>query len=132
MIAESTKADLAECARLLALNVAHYKAKYGELPLEEHRAKVWREDAQGNVLSSTCNEEWALPITRRQVYRTAHTRRAGTCPTRKPEAWFVFCRSQSREAINTATAMRQCGPNEADAEDMKGLQDRAGIEPTTL
>ncbi len=36
MIAESTKADLAECARLLALNVAHYKAKYGELPLEEH------------------------------------------------------------------------------------------------
>ncbi len=38
MIAESTKADLAECARLLALNVAHYKAKYGELPLEEHQA----------------------------------------------------------------------------------------------
>ncbi len=36
MIAESTKADLAECARLLALNVAHYKSKYGELPIEEH------------------------------------------------------------------------------------------------
>ncbi len=31
MIAESTKADLAECARLLALNVAHYKTTYGEL-----------------------------------------------------------------------------------------------------
>ena len=40
IIAESTKADLAECARLLALNVAHYKAKYGELPLEEHQAML--------------------------------------------------------------------------------------------
>ncbi len=40
MIAESTKEDLAECARLLALNVAHYKAKYGELPLEEHQAML--------------------------------------------------------------------------------------------
>lgn len=31
-IAESSKEDLAECARLLALNVVHYKQKYGELP----------------------------------------------------------------------------------------------------
>ncbi len=38
MIAQSSKEDLAECARLLTLNVAHYKAKYGELPLEEHQA----------------------------------------------------------------------------------------------
>ncbi len=44
MIAESTKADLAECARLLALNVAHYKAKYGELPLEEHQAMLAVDD----------------------------------------------------------------------------------------
>ncbi len=44
MIAESTKADLAECARLLALNVAHYKAKYGELPLEEHQAMLEAND----------------------------------------------------------------------------------------
>ncbi len=40
MITESTKADLAECARLLALNVAHYRAKYGELPMEEHQAML--------------------------------------------------------------------------------------------
>ncbi len=40
MIAESSKEDLAECARLLALNVAHYKSKYGELPLEEHQAML--------------------------------------------------------------------------------------------
>ncbi len=44
MIAESTKADLAECARLLALNVAHYKAKYGELPLEEHQTMLETKD----------------------------------------------------------------------------------------
>jgi len=44
IIAESTKADLAECARLLALNVAHYKAKYGELPLEEHQAMLEVDD----------------------------------------------------------------------------------------
>ncbi len=44
MIAESTKEDLAECARLLALNVAHYKAKYGELPLEEHQAMLDADD----------------------------------------------------------------------------------------
>ena len=32
------------CVRLLALNVAHYKAKYGELPLEEHQAMLEADD----------------------------------------------------------------------------------------
>ena len=31
----ASKEDLAECARLLAFNVAHYEAKYAQLPLEE-------------------------------------------------------------------------------------------------
>ena len=44
LIAESSTEDLAECARLLALNVAHYKAKYGELPLEEHQAMLEAND----------------------------------------------------------------------------------------
>ncbi len=44
LIAESTKENLAECARLLALNVAHYKAKYGELPLEEHQTMLEADD----------------------------------------------------------------------------------------
>jgi hypothetical protein len=35
VIAKATKEELAECARLLALNVAHYRQKYGELPIEE-------------------------------------------------------------------------------------------------
>jgi hypothetical protein len=29
------KNELAECVRLLAMDIAHYKMKYGELPLEE-------------------------------------------------------------------------------------------------
>ncbi len=40
MIAQSSKEDLAECARLLALNVADYKRRYGELPLVEHQAML--------------------------------------------------------------------------------------------
>ena len=35
LINSSTKEDIAETARLLALNLAHYQGKYGELPLEE-------------------------------------------------------------------------------------------------
>lgn len=31
----ATKEDLAECARLLAINVAHYQSVYGTLPLDE-------------------------------------------------------------------------------------------------
>lgn len=32
------KDELAECARLLALNLAHYQIRYGELPLDETSA----------------------------------------------------------------------------------------------
>lgn len=31
----ASKEDIAECARLLALNVAHYQSVYGELDLDE-------------------------------------------------------------------------------------------------
>ena len=40
LIEKVSKEDLAECARLLALNVAHYQSKYGELPLEETLAMI--------------------------------------------------------------------------------------------
>ena len=36
LVASATKDHLAECARILALNVAHYASHYGELPIEEH------------------------------------------------------------------------------------------------
>lgn len=35
LIEKVSKEDLAECARLMALNVAHYQSKYGELPMDE-------------------------------------------------------------------------------------------------
>jgi hypothetical protein len=34
LIEVATKEELAETARLLALNVAHYQSRFGELPLE--------------------------------------------------------------------------------------------------
>lgn len=40
LIASSTKDEVAECARLLALNVAHYQSKYGDLPLDETLAMI--------------------------------------------------------------------------------------------
>ena len=38
LIAHSMPEELAECAKLLALNVAHYQAKYGAVPMEEFLA----------------------------------------------------------------------------------------------
>ena len=34
LIAGATRDDLADAARILALNVAHYQQRYGDLPLE--------------------------------------------------------------------------------------------------
>jgi hypothetical protein len=35
LTAAASKEDLIETARLLAMNVAHYQSKFGDLPLEE-------------------------------------------------------------------------------------------------
>ncbi len=40
LIAQASKEQVAECARLLALNVAHYQMKYGDLPLEDTLAMI--------------------------------------------------------------------------------------------
>ena len=37
----ATKEDLAECTRLLAINIAHYESKYGQLPLDETLAMAY-------------------------------------------------------------------------------------------
>ena len=34
LIERADKEQLAECARILAMNVAHYESEYGELPLD--------------------------------------------------------------------------------------------------
>lgn len=40
LIENASKDQLAECARLLALNLAHYQALYGEVPLSEVQAAL--------------------------------------------------------------------------------------------
>jgi hypothetical protein len=40
LIEKVSKIVLNECTRLSALNVAHYQAKYGELPLDETLAML--------------------------------------------------------------------------------------------
>lgn len=35
LIANASKEQLAECTRLLALNLAHYQGKFGEMPLDD-------------------------------------------------------------------------------------------------
>lgn len=35
LVLHAENEDLAECARLLAMNVAHYEMRYGALPLEK-------------------------------------------------------------------------------------------------
>lgn len=35
LIEQADKEQVAECARLLALNLAHYQGKYGGIPLDE-------------------------------------------------------------------------------------------------
>jgi hypothetical protein len=43
LIEKASKDDIAEAARLLALNMAHYQSKYGELPLDETLAMIGME-----------------------------------------------------------------------------------------
>ena len=40
LIANASKEQIAECARLLALNLAHFQKLYGEVPLEETLAII--------------------------------------------------------------------------------------------
>ena len=40
LIAQASKDQIAKCARLLALHLAHYQSKFGELPLEETLAMI--------------------------------------------------------------------------------------------
>ncbi len=68
MIAESSKADLAERARLLALNVAHYKAKYGGLPLEKHQAMFPFNDIDEDIAKRSTRQ--TLARCRRFAYRS--------------------------------------------------------------
>lgn len=52
MIADATKDDLAEVARILAMQAAHYARKYGEAPLPDlqHLLQGALENAEGVAL----------------------------------------------------------------------------------
>lgn len=55
LIEKVSKDDLAECARLLAMNVAHYQNKYGELPLEEVLALIGMTKPNKEQLQLMCD-----------------------------------------------------------------------------
>ena len=40
----ASKDDLAECARLLAINLSHYELKNGQLPLDETLAAIYSDE----------------------------------------------------------------------------------------
>jgi hypothetical protein len=64
LIEKASKEQLAECSRLLALNLAHYKARYGELPLDETLAFVDMtepNEAQGQLLADGMETLVGLP-----------------------------------------------------------------------
>lgn len=44
LIDQADKEQLAECARLLALNLAHYQGKYGDIPLDDTLAMLDAEE----------------------------------------------------------------------------------------
>ncbi len=47
---KSSKDDIAETARLLAMNLAHYQSRYGALPLEETLAMIGMEKPNGEQI----------------------------------------------------------------------------------
>lgn len=54
LIENASREQLAECARLLALNLAHYQELYGEVPLNEVQAALdvsEPNDDQANLLA---------------------------------------------------------------------------------
>jgi hypothetical protein len=55
LIEKSSKDDIAETARLLAMNLAHYQSRYGTLPLEETLAMIGMEKPNGEQIKLLTN-----------------------------------------------------------------------------
>lgn len=55
LIDKVTKDDLAETARLLSLNIAHYRSKYGELPLDETLSMLGMAQPNDEQLEILCD-----------------------------------------------------------------------------
>lgn len=55
LIAQASKDELAECARLLALNLAHHQGKHGEIPLDETLALIDSTEPSDAQLKLLCD-----------------------------------------------------------------------------
>ena len=60
LIEDASKEQLAECSRLLALNLAHYQGKFGEVPLEETLAILDATEPNDEQVALLCNGMEAL------------------------------------------------------------------------
>lgn len=49
----ASKDELVECARLIALNLAHYELRYGQLPLEEVLDAAFNDEANDQQIELT-------------------------------------------------------------------------------
>ena len=55
LIVQASKEQLAECARLLALNLAHHQSKHGEIPLDETLALLDSKTPSAEQLELLCH-----------------------------------------------------------------------------
>jgi hypothetical protein len=55
LVSIATKEDLAEALRLVAMNVAHFQSKYGELPLDETLAVAYTDEPNQTQLQLTAD-----------------------------------------------------------------------------
>jgi hypothetical protein len=55
LIEKTSKDDVAECARLLAMNIAHYQSKFGALPLNETLAMLGSGEPNADQLNLLTN-----------------------------------------------------------------------------
>jgi hypothetical protein len=61
LLATARKEDIAETARILALKVAHYKARHGELPFDEH-LHMLRSDTISGLQAQILAEGFEIPF----------------------------------------------------------------------
>lgn len=55
LIEKTSKDDVAECARLLAMNIAHYQSMFGELPLSDTLTMLGAGDPNNEQLELITN-----------------------------------------------------------------------------
>jgi hypothetical protein len=80
LIDSASKEDVAEAARLLALNVAHYQQKYGALPFEDFAGMLRADDIDAETAKKLGKRPFLPPHCR--TYRNPSTRPIFECPSK--------------------------------------------------